>query len=263
MDRIRAVLRGHPTSSPREAAEAILAEADSMLREDEIANRRMGQHGAALIPDGANVLTHCNTGALATGAYGTALGIILAAHESGQRVHVWVDETRPLLQGARLTAWELEQAGVPYTLITDNMAGHFMARGQVDLAIVGADRIASNGDTANKIGTYAVAVLAHAHDLPFYIAAPTSTVDLHTPDGSAIPIEERSASEVAGFRDVRTAPASARVANPAFDVTPARLIRGIVTEEGVIEAPFEAGLRGAVERARGAETADVALQSRA
>jgi methylthioribose-1-phosphate isomerase len=250
MDRIRGVLYRHAAASPREAAEKVLAEAHTMLREDEEANRRMGGHGAALIPDGANVLTHCNTGALATGAYGTALGIILAAHESGKRLHVWVDETRPLLQGARLTAWELEQASVPYTLITDNMAGHFMARGQVDLAIVGADRIAANGDTANKIGTYTVAILAHAHGLPFYIAAPTSTVDLTTPDGAHIPIEERSPHEVAGFRDVRTAPPNAGVANPAFDVTPARLIRGIVTEEGVLTAPLEKGLRHAVTAAR-------------
>jgi len=247
--RVRDLLARHSSSSAAEVADALQVESQAMLREDAEANRRMGQHGAALIPDGANVLTHCNAGALATGAFGTALGVIFAAQEMGKRLHVWVDETRPLLQGARLTAWELEQAGVPYTLITDNMAGHFMARGQIDLAITGADRIAANGDTANKIGTYTVATLANAHGLPFYVAAPASTIDLDAPDGSAIPIEERSPGEVGGFRDVRVAPLNANVANPAFDVTPARLIRAIVTEESVIGPPFKPGLRRAVERA--------------
>jgi methylthioribose-1-phosphate isomerase len=227
-------------------AAALLAEADAMLREDEAANRRMGEFGAELIPDGANVLTHCNAGALATGAYGTAVGVIVAAHEQGKRLHVWVDETRPLLQGARLTAWELQQAGIPFTLITDSMAGHFMARGQIDLAIVGADRIAANGDAANKIGTYSVASLARAHDLPFYVAAPTSTVDLRTASGDAIPIEERSPEEVATVRGVQIAPPGAQVANPAFDVTPARLIDAIITEHGIVRPPYRQGLAAAV-----------------
>jgi methylthioribose-1-phosphate isomerase len=246
LDRVRAVIECNRGAGRRETAEAILAEAEAMLLEDAQTNRRMGFHGAALLPDGAKVLTHCNAGALATGAFGTALGVIFAAWELGKQIHVWVDETRPLLQGARLTAWELEQAGIPYTLITDNMAGHFMARGEIDLAMTGADRVAANGDAANKIGTYSVATLAAAHNLPFYIVAPTSTVDLNTPDGASIPIEERAPGEVGGFRHERVAPIGARVANPAFDVTPARLIRAIVTEHGVIEAPFEEGLRYAV-----------------
>jgi methylthioribose-1-phosphate isomerase len=250
IDRVRRVLGLH-SGSPRDAAKAVLREAHAMLHEDEEANRRMGANGAELVSDGARILTHCNSGALATGAFGTALGVVFAAHEAGKRVHVWVDETRPLLQGARLTAWELEQAEIPYTLITDNMAGHFMARGKIDLAITGADRVAANGDAANKIGTYTVATLANVHGLPFYIAAPTSTVDLSTPDGAAIPIEERTPEEVAGFREMRVAPLNANVANPAFDMTPARLIHAIITEEGVIEPPFERGLRSAVARASG------------
>jgi methylthioribose-1-phosphate isomerase len=227
-------------------AGSLLAEAERMLTEDEAINRSMGKHGAEFIPDGANILTHCNAGALATGAYGTALGVILAAHEQGKRVHVWVDETRPLLQGARLTTWELKEAGSPHTLITDNMAGHFMQRGQIDLAMVGADRVVANGDAANKIGTYSVAVLARAHQLPFYFVAPTSTVDLSISDGGQIPIEERKSQEVTSFRGVQTAPDGTRVANPAFDVTPARLITAIVTENGIVHAPFSEGLRAAV-----------------
>ncbi|HEX6507089.1 MAG TPA: S-methyl-5-thioribose-1-phosphate isomerase, partial [Chloroflexota bacterium] len=186
----------------------------------------------------------CNAGALATGAFGTALGAIVAAHEEGKRIHVWVDETRPLLQGARLTAWELQQAGIDHTLITDNMAGHFMARGEIDMVMVGADRIVANGDAANKIGTYSAAVLAQAHNIPFYFVAPTSTVDLSTPSGDHIPIEQRNTEEVTSFGHVRTAPLGTRAANPAFDMTPSRLIAGIVTERGVVRAPFTEGLAG-------------------
>jgi methylthioribose-1-phosphate isomerase len=247
VERMRRVMDGLANTDPDETAERLLTEAIRMLAEDEASNRAMGRHGAALIPDGANILTHCNAGALATGAYGTALGVINAAHESGKRLHVWVDETRPLLQGARLTAWELREAGISHTVITDNMAGHFMQRGRIDLAIVGADRIVANGDGANKIGTYSVAVLADAHGLPFYFVAPTSTVDLSLPDGSHIPIEERKPEEVTSFKGVRTTPDGTRVANPAFDVTPARLVTAIVTERGVARAPFLESLRAAVQ----------------
>lgn len=250
IERARGIIARHEWEDPSTIADYLLAEADTMMREDETANRQMGEHGASLIRDGANVLTHCNAGALATGAFGTALGTVIAAHEQGKRLHVWVDETRPLLQGARLTAWELEQAGIPYTLITDSMAGHFMAQGRIDLAVVGADRIAANGDTANKIGTYSVATLARAHDLPLYVAAPTSTVDLDTPNGKAIVIEERAPAEVTGFRGVQVAPRAARVANPAFDITPARLITAIVTEQGIVRSPFEEGLARSVQLAR-------------
>ena len=249
LERMRRVLAGAAGRDAAAIAQLLEEESRRMMEEDEAANRAIGRHGAELIPDGANILTHCNAGALATGAYGTALGVIQAAHDAGKHVHVWVDETRPLLQGARLTAWELEQAGIPHTLISDGMAAHFMRHGRIDVAIVGADRIAANGDTANKIGTYGVAVLAHAHELPFYVAAPTSTVDLSVADGGRIPIEERAPSEVTSFRGVQTAPAATPAANPAFDVTPARLIRAIVTECGVVWAPFSDGLHAAVESA--------------
>lgn len=237
IERLRRVAQGTPGDGSAIAA-AIVHEANVMHDEDIATNRAIGAHGQALVPDGANVLTHCNAGALATVDYGTALGVIRAAHEAGKRLHVWVDETRPYLQGARLTAWELQEAGIPATLITDNMAGHFMARGQVDVVVTGADRIAANGDTANKIGTYSVAVLAAAHGIPFYIAAPLSTIDPAIPDGSHIPIEERPAEEVTHFRGEAVAPHHMRVANPSFDVTPARLIAGIITEQGVLKPPF-------------------------
>jgi methylthioribose-1-phosphate isomerase len=240
--RMRDVMVANAQADAAALADRLLAEADRMLREDEEANRRMGRLGAELVPDDANVLTHCNAGALATGAYGTALGVIRAAHEGGKRLHVWVDETRPLLQGARLTAWELKELGVPCTLITDGMAGHVMAGGHVDVVIVGADRIAANGDGANKIGTYGLAVLARAHDIPFYFVAPTSTIDLATPSGAAIPIEERNPAEVVTCGGVRVAPEGIAVANPAFDVTPARLVTAIVTEQGVVRPPFAPGL---------------------
>lgn len=242
LDRMRRLIERNETAVPSALCDLMLVEADRMLQEDEAANRRMGRFGADLIPDGANILTHCNTGALATAAFGTALGVITTAHEQDKSIHVWVDETRPLLQGARLTAWELMEAGIPCTLITDNMAGHFMARGKVDLAMVGADRIAANGDTANKIGTYSVAVLANAHDIPFYVVAPTSTVDLSIPSGDHIPIEERKPEEVSAFGGTSVAPPGIRVANPAFDVTPARLITAIVTDRGVVRSPFDEGL---------------------
>lgn len=228
---------------------ALLDLADTMADEDVAVNRRMGAFGSTLLSDPASVLTHCNTGALATVDYGTALGVIRAAHESGKRIHVWVDETRPFLQGARLTAWELMQLQIPMTLITDSMAGHFMQRGQVDAVLVGADRIAANGDTANKIGTYSLGVLAHEHDIPFYVVAPTSTIDLSLPTGAAIPIEERSPSEVVNIAGRTIAPRGVRAAHPAFDVTPARLITAIVTEQGVLRAPFAPALRAAVEAA--------------
>jgi methylthioribose-1-phosphate isomerase len=237
IERMRRVAAATPGDGAAIAA-ALVHEADAMHDEDIATNRAIGAHGQALLPDGANVLTHCNAGALATVDYGTALGVIRAAHEAGKRLHVWVDETRPYLQGARLTAWELQQAGIPATLITDSMAGHFMARGQVDVVVTGADRIAANGDTANKIGTYSVAVLAAAHGIPFYIAAPVSTIDPAIADGSQIPIEERPADEVTHFRGQPVAPHQMRVANPSFDVTPARLIAGIITEKGVLRPPF-------------------------
>ncbi|MBI2754048.1 MAG: S-methyl-5-thioribose-1-phosphate isomerase [Betaproteobacteria bacterium] len=213
------------------------AEARAILAEDIAANRAMGAHGAALLPDGARVLTYCNTGALATGGYGTALGVVRGMIEAGKRVSVMACETRPYLQGARLTAWECVQEGIPCTLITDNMAGHLMSRGEVDVVIVGADRIAANGDVANKIGTYMLAVLARRHRLPFYVAAPLSTFDLAIPDGSRIPIEERPADEVTGYRGVRVAPQGVAVRNPAFDVTPAELVTGIICEKAVILEP--------------------------
>jgi methylthioribose-1-phosphate isomerase len=227
----------------------LLDEAQTIADEDEAACRAMGRHGAGLISDGASVLTHCNAGGLATVTYGTALAPIRAAHEAGRRLHVLVDETRPLLQGARLTAWELAQEHIPHTLITDNMAAHFMSRGRVDLVLVGADRIAANGDTANKIGTYGLAVLAHAHAIPFYVVAPLSTIDLRMAGGASIPIEERAADEVTALRGVRIAPAGVAVANPAFDVTPARLITAIVTERGIVSPPYLHSLPRLFERA--------------
>ena len=213
------------------------AEAVAIFDEDLAANRAMGRHGAALIPKAARILTYCNTGALATSGHGTALGVVRTAFERDKTISVIACETRPYLQGARLTAWECVQEGIPCTLITDNMAGHLMSKGEVDVVIVGADRIAANGDAANKIGTYMVAVLARRHRLPFYVAAPTSTFDPKTPNGSAIQIEERPAQEVTGYRGVRWAPEGVKVRNPAFDVTPAELITGIVCEKGVILEP--------------------------
>jgi len=219
------------------------AEALAIYSEDIAACRTMGENGAALIPDGARIMTHCNAGALATAGHGTALGVIRSARDQGKKISVIANETRPYLQGARLTAWEMVQEKIPVTLISDNMAGHLMSRGEVDLVIVGADRIAANGDAANKIGTYTLAVLAQRHGLPFYVAAPLSTFDPAIPDGSHIPIEERPADEVTGYRNLRWAPHGVQVRNPAFDVTPADLISAIITEQGVIERPSLERLR--------------------
>ena len=230
---------------------ALLDEAQRLADEDVEINRRMGAYGAALIQDGDTVLHHCNTGALAAVDYGTALGVIRTAHEQGKHVHVLVDETRPRLQGARLTAWELLQYGVPFTLIADNAAGHFMRTGQVDIVMVGADRVATNGDVANKIGTYKLAVVAQANGIPFYPVVPTSTVDLSLATGDDIPIEERPPEEITDliYQGRPVAPQGVHAANPAFDVTPYRYVTGIVTECGVAYPPLDASLQKAVEGA--------------
>lgn len=220
-------------------------EARAILREDNEICRALGEKGSVLIRDGASVLTHCNAGGLATGKYGTALSVLFAAHEKGRKIRVFVDETRPLLQGCRLTAWELMRAGIETILICDDMAARVMYEGKVDMVITGADRIAANGDTANKIGTYGLARLAEAHGLPFYIAAPLSTVDLETPSGKEIPIEERDPDEVRRIGDRWIAPRKVKVYNPAFDVTPARFIRGIITEAGIIRPPYRKNLTAA------------------
>jgi methylthioribose-1-phosphate isomerase len=236
-------------SGVRAAQAALLSLADEMAEEDVAVNRRIGAFGLDLVPAGANILTHCNAGALATVDYGTALGVVRAAHEAGRGIHVYVDETRPFLQGARLTAWELQQLGVPMTLITDSMAGHFMNRGKVDLVVVGADRVAANGDVANKIGTYSLAVLARENGIPFYVAAPTSTVDLSLKSGAEIPIEERSSREVTEIAGSSIAPDGVHAAHPAFDVTPARLVTAIITERGTLRAPYEESLAEALRGA--------------
>ena len=235
------------------AQAAVLALAERLRAEDVIRNRQLGAHGAALLPDGAQVLTHCNAGALCAAGYGTALGVVRGAVEAGKQLHVFVDETRPFLQGSRLTAWELQADNIPLTLITDNMAGYFMSQRRIDQVVVGADRIAANGDVANKIGTYSLAVLAQAHGIPFYVAAPTSTVDLNLPSGEAIPIEERNAAEVTHFAGQRVAPEGIGVANPAFDVTPHRYVTAIVTERGVLRPPYGPALAAAVRAAEAGE----------
>lgn len=222
--------------------EVVLQEAHDILAEDIEMNRRMGMYGNELIPPGARVLTHCNAGALATGGYGTALGVIRTAHDTGKNIQVFADETRPLLQGARLTAWELMQDNIPVTLITDNMAGFLMRKGLIDLAIVGADRITSNGDVANKIGTYTVAVLCKEHGIPFYVAAPASTIDMSLASGMEIPIEERESQEVTAVFGQIIAPPGVKVLNPAFDVTPHNLVTAIITDRGVIRAPYDVNL---------------------
>ncbi|HEY7021792.1 MAG TPA: S-methyl-5-thioribose-1-phosphate isomerase [Ktedonobacterales bacterium] len=239
LDRLLKVASDMP---PTEWPERLLAEAHAIAEEDAAACRAMGRLGAELIADGDTLLTHCNAGALATAGMGTALAPIFTAHQAGKRLHVYVDETRPVLQGARLTAWELGRAGVPYTLIADNMAAHFLRRGGIRGVFVGSDRIAANGDVANKIGTYGLAILAREHGVPFYVVAPRSTVDLALPDGDAIPIEERAQDEITTLAGRRIAPADARVANPAFDVTPARYITAIVTEAGIARPPFDVAL---------------------
>ncbi|MCL6507291.1 MAG: S-methyl-5-thioribose-1-phosphate isomerase [Bryobacteraceae bacterium] len=240
MKRVYATLRGRPVAEIREA---LRAEAQQIQREDIEVNRAIGRHGSDLIPDGQAVLTHCNAGALATAGYGTALGVIRAAVSAGKKIHVFADETRPFLQGARLTVWELLQDGIPTTLIADSMAGYLMKSGRIGCVIVGADRIAANGDVANKVGTYTLAVLAKEHGVPFYVAAPLSTVDLSIASGEAIPIEQRPAEEVTHCFGVRVAPEGVAVENPAFDVTPNRYVTAIITERGVARPPYAESLR--------------------
>lgn len=223
--------------------DALVAEAQLMLVEDIASNRAMGKHGAVLMPSSGSVLTHCNAGALATCGYGTALGVIRAAVSAGKQIHVFADETRPFLQGSRLTAWELMKDGIPTTVIADNMAGAMMRQGKIQAVIVGADRIAANGDVANKIGTYSVAVLAREHGIPFYVAAPFSTVDLNTPHGDQIPIEQRSPLEVTHHAGKQVAPTGVMVENPAFDVTPNKYVTAIITERGIAKAPFADSLK--------------------
>jgi methylthioribose-1-phosphate isomerase len=225
-----------------------------MIHDEDVAScRAMGAFGAAVVPADARILTHCNAGALATAGYGTALGVIRGAVEAGKAVAVFADETRPFMQGARLTAWELMRDGIDTTIITDNMSASLMGQGKVNFVVVGADRIAANGDTANKIGTYGVAVLAREHEIPFYVAAPLSTIDLRTPDGAHIPIEERNAREVTHVGASQVAPAGAKIWNPAFDVTPHRFITGIITEKGIFRAPYDESLKSAFEQRRIAE----------
>src|SRR5262245_17581562 len=243
LGRMREKRRSLGRPGPGATAAAFLQEAHDIRDEDERLNRRMGEHGAALLADGARVMTHCNAGALATAGHGTALGVIRSAVEAGKRVTVIANETRPFLQGARLTAWELAQDGIPATLIADNAAGHLMSRAEVDAVIVGADRVAANGDVANKIGTYSVAVLAQRHGIPFYVACPLSTVDLSVASGAEIPIEERSAAEVMGHGELRWAPAGIAARNPVFDVTPAALVTALITEKGVTFAPDRGKVR--------------------
>jgi methylthioribose-1-phosphate isomerase len=229
-----------------EICQAVLAEAQAIAEEDVRACRQMGLNGLQLIPDQAGILHHCNTGALATVGIGTALGVIRTAHEAGKSVHVYVDETRPRLQGARLTAWELGQLGIPHTLIVDGASGFFMRQGKIQLCLVGCDRVAANGDTANKVGTYNLALAADAHHIPFYVVGPTSTVDLSTASGDEIPIEYRAEEEVTCLGKDRIPPAATHASNPAFDITPARYITAIITEEGVVYPPFEPALKKVV-----------------
>ncbi|MDX6694743.1 MAG: methylthioribose-1-phosphate isomerase [Blastocatellia bacterium] len=250
IERMRDALRRAKaeTDNVEEVKSLLVKEAQMIFDEDLKSNRAMGRFGGELIPDNSTVLTHCNAGALATaGDYGTALGVIRGARDAGKRVAVIADETRPFLQGSRLTAWELSKDEIPVTLITDNMAGHVMKRGDVDVVVVGADRIAANGDTANKIGTYMVAVLAREHKIPFYVAAPISTIDFTLASGEQIPIEERDAREVTHVREQRLAPEGVGVQNPAFDVTPHEFIAAIITDRGVARAPFTESLRQLVE----------------
>jgi methylthioribose-1-phosphate isomerase len=247
LDRMMACANALHGLAPAAAATRLLDEAHAILAEDLRVNRSMGALGAALLPDGARVLTHCNAGALATAGHGTALGVIRSAVAEGKRISVIADETRPFLQGARLTAWELMRDGIPVALAADVSAGYLMSRGEVDAVIVGADRVAANGDTANKVGTYPLSVLAERHRVPFYVACPLSTIDLRIPSGREIPIEERSADEVTGFRDLRWAPEGVAVRNPSFDVTPAELITALITERGVVRPVDERGIRALFE----------------
>lgn len=242
LERMKRVIEHAAHENQKIAVQKLIAEAKRICAEDIQINRQIGKFGRTLIAGGDSILTHCNAGALATASFGTALGVIYAARDQGKKLHVYVDETRPVLQGARLTAWELKKEKIPFTLITDNMAGFLMQQGKIDKIITGADRIAANGDTANKIGTYSVAVLAKAHRIPFYIAAPLSTIDTSIKSGSAIPIEERKADEVTTFKGIRSAPEGSKVYNPAFDVTPARFIFAIITEKGILRKPYQASI---------------------
>ncbi len=238
IDRQQKVLAQNISQGIEAVQIALVKEAQKILQEDVATNREIGRQGQILIPDNSNILTHCNAGALATAGYGTALGVIRAAHAAGKKIHVFIDETRPFLQGARLTAWELKQDGIPCTLIADNMAGDLMQRGKIQLTIVGADRIAANGDVANKIGTYSLACLCHLHGLPFYVAAPLSSIDLSTPTGNQIPIEQRPAEELIYLYGQPLAPRSINVYNPAFDITPQKFVQALITEKGIIRRPL-------------------------
>ncbi len=246
LERMAATMEDRLSGRGMAVKNALIREARRMLAEDVAINKKMGLIGQEMIRDGDTILTHCNAGALATGGYGTALGVIRAAKAAGKKVRVFADETRPFLQGTRLTAWELARDRIPVTLITDNMAGYFMKKGLIDRVIVGADRIAANGDAANKIGTYSVAVLAKAHRIPFYVAAPCSTIDARIKTGEAIPIEERDPREVTHWRELRIAPEGISVLNPAFDVTPHSYIAGIITEQGLLKPPFTQSIRKAL-----------------
>jgi methylthioribose-1-phosphate isomerase len=237
LERMKKTLQHAHGATSAVAADALVDEAQNLCREDVALNRAMGAHGARLLGERTRVLTHCNAGALATAGHGTALGVIRSAIEEGKSVEVYADETRPFLQGARLTAWELQQDRIPVTLIADNAAGFLMSRGRIDAVIVGADRVAANGDVANKIGTYQVAVLARRHAIPFYVACPLSTIDVTIASGEQIPIEERAAEEVLGYRETRWAPVGTDVENPVFDVTPADLVTALITEKGVVAEP--------------------------
>lgn len=235
LERMRKLWKTHQDKSQPELADIFLQTAHEILEEDIRINRAMGEWGASLLPDGSRILTHCNAGALATAGHGTALGVFRSAVEAGKRISVFADETRPFLQGARLTAWEMVQENIPVTLITDNMSGHLMSRGEIDAVVVGTDRVAANGDVANKIGTYMVAVLAKRHNIPFYVACPLSTIDLSLSTGEEIPIEERHIDEVKGFRDCHWAPVGVSIRNPAFDITPAELVTALITEMGIVD----------------------------
>ena len=248
IDRMKRIVKENPKLGADELKERLVEEAKRIYEEDIEINRQMGRHGSKLIKNRATVLTHCNAGALATAGYGTALGVIRAAIEEGKKIKVFADETRPFLQGSRLTAWELMKDGIDTTLITDNMSGYMMKKGLIDAVIVGADRIAANGDVANKIGTYSVAVLAKEHKIPFYVAAPISTIDLKIKSGDSIPIEERDIREVTHIKDIPIAPNAVKVKNPAFDVTPNRLVTAIITERGIARKPFGKSLSRLVRR---------------
>lgn len=238
-ERIKSTIQAHKDKEISEIKEIVLKTAKTIHDEDKRICKKIGENGVELVEKGAKILTHCNTGSLATGQYGTALSVIFHAHEQGNNIQVWVDETRPLLQGSRLTSWELMNAEIPMKLITDSTAGSLMRRGEVDMVIVGTDRVAANGDTANKIGTYPLAVLAHENEVPFYVAVPLSTIDMELEDGDNIPIEEREGDEIASFNGSQVAPKKVETYNPAFDVTPHRYITGFITEEGIIEPPFD------------------------